>query len=200
MWVHNTNGTKLDARAHKGRWLGFDSESHAHRVYFAATHNVTTERNVYFSTAQQLEGERMTVLGTEREQRAAQPTPTTSTSRPLVPPIQTLVPKTRSPSSPPSPLTPLSQSPTTSTQVATKVDDEADSRRVTRSTRARKPSRALRELLQGVGVTSARRSDPVLLLRHSRDVHPTWVKSFTKTLGSGFCSTRAKSKEDFDSY
>ena len=41
------------------------------------------------------------------------------------------------------------------------------------------------------------------VLRHSRDVHPTWVKSFTKTLGNGFlrfCSTRAKSKEDFDSY
>ena len=41
------------------------------------------------------------------------------------------------------------------------------------------------------------------LLRHSRDVHPTWVKLFTKTLRSRFlrfCSTRAKSKEDFDSY
>ena len=41
------------------------------------------------------------------------------------------------------------------------------------------------------------------LLRHGRDVHPTWVKSFTETLsntGSGVLSTRAKSKEDFDSY
>ena len=41
------------------------------------------------------------------------------------------------------------------------------------------------------------------VLRHGRDVHPTWVKLFTKTLGSGFlrfCSTRAKSEEDFDSY
>ena len=136
VWVHDANGTKLDARAHEGRWLGFDTESHAHRVYFAATRNVTTERNIYFSTAQQLEGERMTVLGTEREQRAAQSTPTTSMSWPLVPPIQTLVLKTQSPSSPLSPLTPLSQSPTTSTQVATKVDNEADSCRVMRSTRA----------------------------------------------------------------
>ena len=41
------------------------------------------------------------------------------------------------------------------------------------------------------------------MLRHGRDVHLTWVKSFTETLRSGFlrfCSTRAKSKEDFDSY
>ena len=40
------------------------------------------------------------------------------------------------------------------------------------------------------------------LLCHSRDVHPTWVKSFTETLGSGsgVLSTRAKSEEDFDSY
>ena len=49
--------------------------------------------------------------------------------------------------------------------------------------------------------TSKQNLSPVL--HHGRDVHPTWVKSFTKTLGSGFlrfCSTRAKSKEDFDSY
>ena len=41
------------------------------------------------------------------------------------------------------------------------------------------------------------------MLCHSRDVHLTWVKSFTGTLsnkGSGVLSTRAKSKEDFDSY
>ena len=42
-----------------------------------------------------------------------------------------------------------------------------------------------------------------LLLRHGRDVHLTWVKWFTETLRSGFLrfyGTRAKSKEDFDSY
>ena len=43
----------------------------------------------------------------------------------------------------------------------------------------------------------------LFVLRHGRDVHPTWVKSYTGTLsntGSGVLSTRAKSKEDFDSY
>ena len=45
---------------------------------------------------------------------------------------------------------------------------------------------------------------PVTMLRHGRDVHPTWVKSSIETLSNtrvwGFCSTRAKSEEDFDSY
>ena len=68
VWVHNINGTKLDTCTHKGHWLGFDTELHVHHVYFTATHNITTERNVYFSTAQQLKGERITVLGTEHEQ------------------------------------------------------------------------------------------------------------------------------------
>ena len=46
-------------------------------------------------------------------------------------------------------------------------------------------------------------SDRGIVLRHGRDVHLMWVKLFTETLGSGFlrfCSTRAKSEEDFDSY
>ena len=41
------------------------------------------------------------------------------------------------------------------------------------------------------------------LLRHGRDVHPTWVMSSIETLsnkGLGFLSTKANSEEDFDSY
>ena len=41
------------------------------------------------------------------------------------------------------------------------------------------------------------------VLRHSRDIHLTWVKSSIETLsnkGLGVLSTRAKSEEDFDSY
>ena len=47
---------------------------------------------------------------------------------------------------------------------------------------------------------------PHFLLRHGRDVHPTWVKSSIETLSNtkggvpGILSTRAKSEEDFDSY
>ena len=30
VWVHDADGTKLDTHAREGRWLGFDTESHAH--------------------------------------------------------------------------------------------------------------------------------------------------------------------------
>ena len=34
-WVHDMTGSKLDARVHKARWVGFDLDtSNAHRVYF----------------------------------------------------------------------------------------------------------------------------------------------------------------------
>ena len=62
VWVHDADGTKLDARACEGHWLGFDTELHVHQVYFSTTCNVATEKNVYFSMAQQLEGEKITVL------------------------------------------------------------------------------------------------------------------------------------------
>ena len=41
------------------------------------------------------------------------------------------------------------------------------------------------------------------VLRHGRDVHPTWVKSSIETLSNTrvwVLSARAKSEEDFDSY
>ena len=152
MWVHVADGTKLDARAWEGRWLGFDTESHAHRLYFPATRNVTTERNVYFGTAPQLEGEDIVIPSTEREQCAARPAPTTT-----LPPIQTSALNPRIPSSP---LTPVSQLSTTSVSAGAEGDDEANPGEATRPTRARKPSRTIRELLEGVGVSSARRADP----------------------------------------
>ncbi len=154
MWVHDANGTKLDAHMCKGHWLGFDTESHAHCVYFSATHNVTTECNVYFSMAAQLKGEEIMILGTECKQHAARPTPTT------LPPIQTLMQKSHTPTSPLSPLTPLSDSSRTSASTGMEGDDEADPGRTPRPTRMCKPSRTLRKLMEGVGVSSAHCSDP----------------------------------------
>ena len=49
--VHDGDGSKLDARAREGCWLGFDAESHGHRVYFPTSRSVATERNVYFGTS-----------------------------------------------------------------------------------------------------------------------------------------------------
>ena len=44
-WVHNNTGSKLDACAHEGRWLGFNVDSRAHRVYWPHSMTVNVECN-----------------------------------------------------------------------------------------------------------------------------------------------------------
>jgi hypothetical protein len=46
VWVHDTNGTKLDGRVKEGRWVGFDEESKGHRIYWVEKRSVTVERSV----------------------------------------------------------------------------------------------------------------------------------------------------------
>jgi hypothetical protein len=49
VWVHSPGGSKLDARAVEGRWVGFDRDStHAHRVYWPGQQRVTVERDLKF--------------------------------------------------------------------------------------------------------------------------------------------------------
>ena len=49
VWVHNDQGSKLDARATEGRWVGFDKEStHAHRIYWPDKRRISVERNIKF--------------------------------------------------------------------------------------------------------------------------------------------------------
>lgn len=48
VWVHDTSGSKLDGRAKKGKWVGFDEESDGHRVYYAEKRAVIVERSVRF--------------------------------------------------------------------------------------------------------------------------------------------------------
>ncbi len=58
VWVHNPNGSKLESRARKGRWLGFDEISSGHRIYWEDKRNVTVERSISFETRDAvLEGE-----------------------------------------------------------------------------------------------------------------------------------------------
>ena len=48
-WVHNDSGSKLDARAREGHWVGYDPEStSAHRIYLPDRRIVAVERNVTF--------------------------------------------------------------------------------------------------------------------------------------------------------
>jgi hypothetical protein len=159
VWVHVGNGDKFAARVHKGRWLGFDTESRAHRIYFPSSHSVATEHNVYFSMAPQLEGEQLAIPGTESEQCATLPTPTTSTPvhststilPPALPPTQVPLPPSPSPTvTLPSPLSSRSSSPSPPPAVTCVVPNLQE-----RPTRNHKPAPILCDLLEGVTMSSS---------------------------------------------
>jgi hypothetical protein len=61
VWVHDPTGSKLTLHAREGRWIGFDTESRGHRVYWLTNRSVSVERNVYFAAAARLEGENLDV-------------------------------------------------------------------------------------------------------------------------------------------
>ena len=46
--VHTVDGSKLDGRMKVGKWVGFDEESNAHRVYWPEKRSVTVERSIKF--------------------------------------------------------------------------------------------------------------------------------------------------------
>ena len=48
-YVKNTKAGKLDARAAKGRFVGYDSESKGYRIYWPDKRSVSIERNVVFN-------------------------------------------------------------------------------------------------------------------------------------------------------
>ena len=49
VWVHDTSGGKLDPHAREGRWVGFDTNSNAHRIYWPEKRSITVERSVTFA-------------------------------------------------------------------------------------------------------------------------------------------------------
>jgi len=105
VWVHDDTGSKLDARAREGRWLGFDVDSRAHRVYWPQSTTVSVERNVYFASAGPLEGEELRIDSISSKQTAAPDTPLTSTSPlPLSSPTMSSPSQALEPDSPPVPL------------------------------------------------------------------------------------------------
>jgi transposase InsO family protein len=76
IWVHNAAGSKLDAQACQGRWIGLDIDTRAHHIYWPGNGNVTVERNIYFGSSAQLEGERMQVPSENGKSTATLTTPT----------------------------------------------------------------------------------------------------------------------------
>jgi len=67
VWVHDPDRSKLDVRAREARWLGFDVDAKIHRVLWSGPGTVSVERNVYFGTSAQFEGEE-TVIPLRTEQ------------------------------------------------------------------------------------------------------------------------------------
>jgi hypothetical protein len=52
VWVHTDSGSKLDARAIEGHWVGYDKDStHAHRIYIPGKNLIAVERNIRFAPA-----------------------------------------------------------------------------------------------------------------------------------------------------
>ncbi|PIL37456.1 transcription factor [Ganoderma sinense ZZ0214-1] len=49
VWVHDDSSGKVGVRAIAARWVGFDTQSKGHRVYWPERRTVTVERNVRFA-------------------------------------------------------------------------------------------------------------------------------------------------------
>jgi len=90
VWVHDDTRSKLDARMHKGRWLSFDIDSQAYRVYWPQSTTVSVERNVYFASASPLEGEKLLINPIGSKQTAVPDTPSILTL--LSPPSSSTIP------------------------------------------------------------------------------------------------------------
>ena len=136
VWVHDPDGSKLDVRARKARWLGFDVDARAHRVYWPGPGTVTVERNVYFAASALSEGEDSYLPTLRGEQSDTSTTPTTSS-----PPA---APAPRIPS-PPAPVPNVPDNPPVEAPPSQPPP-------LRRSTRTKKPSRLVRDLQSGEGV------------------------------------------------
>jgi len=52
VWVHVVDASKIDSRAPLGRWVGYDSQSRGHCVYWPDRRSVTVERSVQFEMSE----------------------------------------------------------------------------------------------------------------------------------------------------
>ena len=136
VWVHDPDRSKLDVRAREARWLGFDIDARAHRVFWPGPGNVTVERTIYFGTSALSEGEETHIPTLRGEQSDAPSTPTTS-STPASP-------------APSAPSAPVSAPPAPVQPPVSMPDSQPPPLRC--STRTRKPSRLVRDLQSGEGV------------------------------------------------
>ena len=62
-WVKRLDVGKLESRAEECRFVGFDSESKAFRVYWPGKNRVSIERDVYFNEKEVLESDEVQIEG-----------------------------------------------------------------------------------------------------------------------------------------
>ena len=181
MLVHSAGRSKLDVRAREACWLGLDADTKAHRVYWPRTGNVTVKRNIYFGVSAPLEEEEESLPEAGSERTAAPPSPSII-SAPPSPSISIAPAASPDPQEMPS---------------LADVDDEDDDDEVEeqlqpkppppqprRSERLRKPSRIIRDLQSGEGVTLTRKGPakaaislqmPGTLAEESKEAGGAWA-------------------------
>ena len=150
--MHDPTRSKLSPHAHEARWIGPNTDTKTHRVFWPRSGNVSVERNVYFGLTAPLEGEDEEPARADGEQPAAPRTPSTSHS---------------------------TESPGVPTLVDVKVEDDNEDHAeqqqqqqqqqqllksqplpLHRFERLRKPSHVMRDLQAGKGVTLTRAGSP----------------------------------------
>jgi hypothetical protein len=150
VWVRVEGGDKLGRRVKEGRWLGVDENSKGVRVYWPDKTNVTVERNVYYdptcSSVSRLEGEEWDgFIQVETKPNSPHKVeidkPDTLPDRPS--------PKLKIPKADPDP---DKETPSAAEESTSEVES--------RPKRARKPTRKLRDILEGHATATGRSDDP----------------------------------------
>jgi hypothetical protein len=87
VWVHTDSGSKLDAQAIEGHWVGYDGDStHAHRIYLPDKNRVAVEHNVRFTLTNIVTIYTQPSNSTRAITAASQPPPQPPTLPPTLPP------------------------------------------------------------------------------------------------------------------
>ena len=78
IWVHVTGNNKLQARGVPARWLGYNEETNAHRVYWPEKKTVSVERSIKFHDNQRDDVGGIELIQTEESkgEKESNPAPT----------------------------------------------------------------------------------------------------------------------------
>lgn len=180
VYIHTPGGSKLSSRATVGHWMGFDSESDAHRVYWPEKRRVTVERNIKFAAPVEsddeielsLEGEKKSVSTHPSKQdnstlnpAPALPAPPARPSTPTAARPSTPAPSALAPIQPKSPARPAPPVVDRKPASASKPDflgSDFEGSSEGRSKRVRKESSYVKQLRRGEGSATGRKGDPIL--------------------------------------